>query len=148
MEGDAHVLGRLAALILSASLVGSPAADAFAGGKLGAARATRAPTVTSPGLGAGRTPDLGSLEPSLKTPEPLELPGDTSLPDLSSPDPLFGSAPIAAAPVVRLRCEIAPESDACREPVSADGGGGGEECSCSQDYCHYTESGTRICEKQ
>ena len=58
------------------------------------------------------------------------------------------AAPVAPASVVRFRCEVAPEAESCKEPLNADGGGGGEECSCARDYCYVTETGTQICEKQ
>jgi hypothetical protein len=57
------------------------------------------------------------------------------------------AAPAAPARVVRFRCELAPQAEACREPGAPDGGGDDAECSCARDYCHTTETGTRVCEK-
>jgi hypothetical protein len=59
------------------------------------------------------------------------------------------TAPVAPARVVRFRCEVVYETDSCKEPLGADGGGGDDaECRCGQDYCYYTETGSHICEKQ
>jgi hypothetical protein len=58
------------------------------------------------------------------------------------------TAPVAPGSVVRLRCEVAPQAESCKEALNVDGGGGDEECRCGRDYCYYTETGTHICEKQ
>jgi hypothetical protein len=78
-------------------------------------------------------PGLNSTLPSV-TPAPV-------------PTPPAAVAPAAPARVVRFRCELAPQDEACREPGSADGGGDDEECTCARDRCYTTEAGNRVCEK-
>jgi hypothetical protein len=101
----------------------------------------------------GPTPHLPPLAPAITTPvipplasPPLAAPLPTAPPVAA---PVTPAAPAAPAAVVRFRCEVAPQEQACRDPGAAPDGGGGDdsECSCSRDYCYYTESGTQICEK-
>jgi len=84
------------------------------------------PPTTAPGLGGGVLQDLPKAP--VLTPQT--------------------SAPVAAAParIVRFRCELAPQEQACREPGSADGGGD-DECNCTRDYCYTASTGVRVCEK-
>jgi hypothetical protein len=105
------------------------------------------PTIGGPGIGPGTFQQL-SPAPSVSSPA---LPSAAAPPAaiFAAPTPVPSAEPAAPARVVRFRCEVAPQSEVCREPALAEaGGGGGEECSCARDYCHVTETGTRICEKQ
>jgi hypothetical protein len=60
--------------------------------------------------------------------------------------PVVRAAP--AAPVVRFRCELAPQDQACRESGSDDGGGGDDECNCARDRCYWDDRGRHVCEKR
>jgi hypothetical protein len=47
-------------------------------------------------------------------------------------------------PIIRFRCEVAPEAATCSEqPASAEP----ETCDCAKDFCYKDAAGARICEK-
>jgi hypothetical protein len=47
-------------------------------------------------------------------------------------------------PIIRFRCEVAPQANTCPEtPQKKDS----EVCDCAKDFCYTEPSGVRICEK-
>ncbi len=103
------------------------------------------PPTGGAGIGGG-----AGLIPTM--PEMRSAPAIAPPPDIAPAAPVEPAAPVAPAPVVRFRCELAPQDEACREPGAPDGGGDDAECSCARDYCHdrtdpATGASTRVCEK-
>lgn len=98
------------------------------------------PQVTVPPGGTSGVGGGAGLIPTLPVPA---LPS-VKPPPVAVPAP---AAPAAQPRVVRFRCELAPQEQACKEPGASDGGGGDEECNCARDYCHTTKAGNRVCEK-
>jgi hypothetical protein len=96
------------------------------------------PRLTAPSLVPSLTPNLA---PKLT---PSQIP---QAPPLAAPAPV---APSAAAPVVvKFRCEVVPQDQACRaDGGTPDGGGGDAECSCASDYCYWNDQGRHVCEKR
>ncbi len=87
------------------------------------------PPGTGPSLGGGvlqQLPTAPTVAPTIEPPVARAVP---------------------AAPVVRFRCELAPQDQACREPGMDDGGGGDDECSCARDRCYWDDRGRHVCEK-
>jgi hypothetical protein len=84
------------------------------------------------------------------------MPRSLSVPKVAPP-PVAPAAPAVVAPaapprVVRFRCDLAPEAEACKDPGAPDGGGDDSECTCAHDDCHdRTDPATgalgRVCEK-
>jgi len=90
------------------------------------------------GGGAGLLAPMPELKSTLPSVAPVPVPTP----------PAVAVPAVPATPVVRFRCEVAPEHQSCREPgAKDDGGGGDDECSCARDYCHTTAAGMRVCEK-
>ena len=96
------------------------------------------------GGGAGALPTMPQIAPAPLN-APQIAPAPAIAPPVAVPQPV---APVAPARVVRFRCQIAPETDSCKEPPAPDGGGSDEDCDCSHDYCYDDGSGGRVCEKQ
>jgi hypothetical protein len=47
-------------------------------------------------------------------------------------------------PIIRFRCEVAPDANTCAEaPPQQES----EVCNCDKDFCYAGRSGGRICEK-
>jgi hypothetical protein len=134
---------RAAILLLAAVLATHATAQRIPGSGTGGSAGVMAPHPMPP-AGAAITPPV--LTPPVLTP-PVLAPSVTA--PLPAPPIAAPAAPAPAAParVVRFRCEVAPQSEACREPGTPDGGGEDTECNCARDPCRTTEAGTRVCEK-
>ncbi len=109
------------------------------------------PGVSGVGGGAGlvaplpQIPTAPAIAPTLPPPLPAPVP---AAPEATPPV----GVPAAPARVVRFRCNVAPEAEACREPGAPDGGGDDSECSCAKDLCYdqldpATGKSHRVCEK-
>jgi len=139
LRGRPLVWAGIACVVLMVSLTGNAAAqrlDPKVGGTGGG------PGVIAPvpgGIGAGPGLIAPLPQPSLSP----ALPAPVIAPQVAPPV----AAPAAPARVVRFRCELAPQDEACRKPGAPDGGGDDAECTCTHDYCYTTEAGTRVCEK-
>jgi hypothetical protein len=108
----------------------------------------------TPGIGGGSAGvggGPGLIGPLPPVPPAMQAP--TLSPSIAVPQPAppiavpAAPAPAAPARVIRFRCELAPQAEACKEPGAPDGGGDDGECSCDRDYCHTNEAGIRVCEK-
>ncbi len=100
------------------------------GGTGGGPKYVPPPPIRAPSV----TPTIPPASPSID-PSPSTLP----------PPPADVQVP--AAPVVRFRCDLAPDSYECTKPASEDGDGDEEKCSCARDRCRINRIGNRVCEK-
>jgi hypothetical protein len=109
-----------------------------------------APGTSGVGGGAAVIAPLPQLStaPAIALPPPLPAPVPAA-PEITPPV----AAPAEPARVVRFRCDVAPEAEACKDPGASDGGGGDDsECSCARDLCYdqldpATGHSHRVCEK-
>ena len=139
-------LRLLSGVALCFALVGAAATAAFAQ-RIGVeppVRTSPVPHLGGIGGGAAVLPTMPQIAPAPMI-APQIAPAPAIAPPLAAPQPV---APVAPARVVRFRCQIAPETDSCREPPPPDGGGSDEECDCTRDYCYDDGTGVRVCEKQ
>ena len=96
------------------------------------------PTIDAPSTTAPVVP------PPIISPTLPELP---PTPRIETPPVPPAAGQVPAAPVVRFRCDLAPDSYECTKPDSADGGGDDEKCNCARDHCRINRIGNRVCEK-
>ena len=108
--------------------------------------APEVPPVKVPGGGTGGGAGLLPPAPSVRSlPYIAPVPSVTPAPSVA---PAAPAAPVTVAPAVRFRCQLEKGAEACKEPMSADGGGGDDECNCAVDDCHDDPAGFRVCEKR
>ena len=83
------------------------------------------------------------LEPPKLTPQTMPITPQVVVPVTPQ---AVAPAPAVPAPIIRLRCEVAPDETTCREPPPPDGGDS-DTCDCARDLCYNDGNGTRVCEK-
>jgi len=97
----------------------------------------RGPGGAGGGPGHAPSPPIGA--PSTSSPALPEL---RPMPKIETQPAAPAAVQVPAAPIVRFRCDLAPDSYECTKPGSDD-----ERCSCARDLCRINRIGNRICEK-
>ncbi len=110
------------------------------------AQRIRVPEGIGGGPGHVPPPPIGSPSRSAPTLSPT-LPDLPPTPKIETPPAPPADVQVPAAPVVRFRCDLAPDSYECTKPGSEDGDGDDETCSCARDRCRINRIGNRVCEK-
>lgn len=106
-------------------------------------------TGTGGSAGVGGGAGLSPLPPGLPS-APMAVPAApqiTPVPAAPIPTAPPAAGSPAPAPIIRFRCEVEPGASSCRETPPPDGGGDGDSCDCSRDFCYKDAAGARICEK-
>lgn len=110
------------------------------------AQRIRTPGGTGGGPGHLPSPPIGAPSRTAPTLSPT-LPDLPPTPKIETPKNPRGAVQTPPVPVVRFRCELAPNSYECTKPASEDSGGEEEKCGCARDRCRVDRIGNRVCEK-